>query len=68
MKVGDMVFGLLDEQRGLEVPGIILDTRRPARRHEDISSPYREIKVLWSSKSNPIGWWREDQLRVISAS
>jgi|TARA_Y100000996_G_scaffold391841_1_gene354138 hypothetical protein len=64
MKIGDMVFALLDEQRGLEVPGIILEVKKSNRYHE--GDMQNDIKVLWSSSSTPIGWWREDQLRVIS--
>ena len=64
MQVGDMVFALLDEKNGFKVPGLVLATKRSARRHED--DIQLEVKVWWASESNPIGWWREDQLRVIS--
>jgi hypothetical protein len=26
------------------------------------------VKIMWSSPHSPTGWWREDQLRLISES
>ena len=54
MKRGDLVFALYDEQRGFRCIGLVLETRR------------KEVKIMWSSEHSPIGWWREDQLRLVS--
>jgi len=59
MKVGDMVVAIYDEQRDITCLGLILAVKTEAYTYDD-------VKVLWSSPSNPIGWWRDDQLRVIS--
>ena len=59
MKVGDMVVALYDEQRGLTAIGLVLSV-------EPAGFTYSDVKVLWATPSNPIGWWRDDQLRVIS--
>jgi len=56
MKIGDLVFALYDEQRGIQCIGLVLEVRSAS------------AKIIWSSESSPIGWWREDQLRVISES
>jgi hypothetical protein len=56
MKIGDLVFANYDEQRGIQCIGLVLEVER------------REVKVMWSSKHSPIGWWREDQLRLVSES
>ena len=54
MKIGDLVFALYDEQRGIQCVGLVLEVER------------REVKVMWSSKHSPAGWWKDHQLRVIS--
>jgi len=61
MKTGDLVVAIYDEQRGLTCVGMVLQSR-PMQ-----GSTSAEVNVLWSSKSNPVGWWRSDQLRVISS-
>ena len=55
MKVGDLVIALEDERREIQCIGIILEVK------EDI----REAKVLWSSESNPTGWWFWRALKTI---
>jgi len=54
MKIGDLVFANYDEQRGIQCVGLVLEVER------------REVKVMWSSKHSPTGWWKDHQLRVIS--
>ena len=56
MKIGDLVFANYDEQRGIQCVGLVLEVER------------REVKVMWSSRHSPIGWWKDHQLRVISES
>lgn len=65
-KVGDLVFALFDEQRGIPCPGLVLEVKKTQRYHE--GDMQNDVKVLWSSESTPIGWWRDDQLRVISTT
>jgi hypothetical protein len=62
MKVGDMVVAIYDEERDITCLGLILTIDAAGK------YPHDDVKVLWSSKSNPIGWWRDDQLRVISSA
>jgi|TARA_Y100000817_G_C16639066_1_gene447527 hypothetical protein len=54
VKSGDLVVSVYDEQRGLKCIGIVLEIKKD------------QARVMWSSESSPIGWWREQQLRVIS--
>ena len=68
MKRGDLVFALYDEQRGMECIGLVLETRRAEVRKYSKTNMQIDIKVMWSSPSSPIGWWREDQLRIVSES
>ncbi len=56
MKVGDLVFANYDEERGLMCVGLVLEVKR------------KRAKIMWSSERSPTGWWRHDQLRVISES
>ena len=56
MKIGDLVVALLDEQRGIQFVGLVLEERR------------RGVKIMWSSEHSPIGWWEKHQVRVISES
>lgn len=51
--IGDLVVALLDEQRGTKCIGLVLDCRGV------------ECRIKWGSRSDPIGWWRRDQLRVV---
>jgi hypothetical protein len=53
MKAGDLVYAVYDLQRRLGCVGIVLEAKMG------------EAKVMWSSPSNPIGWWQEHQLEVI---
>lgn len=66
MKVGDTVLALLDESRGFTVPGIVIEIKQSKRYHE--GDMQNDIKVIWASATTPVGWWREDQLRVISVA
>ncbi len=54
MMRGDLVFANYDEQRGIQCVGLVLEVEK------------REVKVMWSSRHSPIGWWKDHQLRVIS--
>ena len=56
MKIGDLVTANYDEQRGIQCVGLVLEVEK------------REVKVMWSSRHSPIGWWKDHQLRVISES
>ena len=60
MKVGDLVVHLYDEERGITAIGVILETLQIA------TPPHIDVKVLWATQTNPIGWWRSTKLRVIS--
>tara|TARA_Y100000588_G_C13405527_1_gene565102 strand:+ start:315 stop:524 length:210 start_codon:yes stop_codon:yes gene_type:complete len=68
MKRGDLVFALYDEQRGMKCIGLVLETRRAEVRKYSKTDTQIDIKVMWSSPHSPIGWWREDQLRLASES
>ena len=68
MKRGDLVFALYDEQRGMKCIGLVLETRRAEVRKYSKTDMQIDIKVMWSSPHSPIGWWREDQLRLVSES
>jgi hypothetical protein len=54
MRRGDLVFANYDEIRGIKCVGLVLEVEK------------REVKVMWSSRHSPIGWWKDHQLRVIS--
>ena len=56
MKAGDLVFANYDAQRGIQCVGLVLKIGRG------------EVKVMWSSRHSPIGWWKDHQLRVVSES
>jgi hypothetical protein len=68
MKRGDLVFALYDEQRGIECIGLVLETRRAEVRKYSNTKIEKDVKIMWSSPHSPTGWWREDQLRLISES
>ena len=52
--VGDQVVALHDEARGLICYGTVLECTMT------------RCLVLWSSANLPIGWWKRDQLKVIT--
>jgi len=66
MKRGDLVVAHYDEQRGLRCIGLVLETRKAEVRKYSHTTRESDIKVMWSSPHSPIGWWREDQLRIVS--
>ena len=66
MKRGDLVVAHYDEQRGLRCIGLVLETKRAEVRKYSISKIEIDVRVMWSSPSSPTGWWREDQLRLLS--
>ena len=66
MKRGDLVFALYDEQRGMECIGLVLETRRAEVRKYSNTKIERDVKIMWSSPSSPIGWWPEHHIRVVS--
>ena len=66
MKRGDLVVAYYDEERGIECIGLVLETRRAEVRKYSKTDMQIDIKVMWSSTHSPIGWWREDQLRLVS--
>ena len=66
MKRGDLVVSHYDEQRGIECIGLVLETRKAEVRKYSKTTAEIDIKVMWSSPSSPIGWWCEDQLRLVS--
>ena len=68
MKRGDLVVAHYDEDRGIECIGLVLETRRAEVRKYSKTDMQIDIKVMWASTHSPIGWWREDQLRVVSES
>lgn len=68
MKRGDLVVAHYDEERGLKCIGLVLETRRAEVRKYSKTDMQIDIKVMWSSRHSPIGWWREDQLRIVSES
>ncbi len=68
MKRGDLVVAHYDEQRGIECIGLVLETRKAEVRKYSNTKREKDAKVMWSSPSPPIGWWREDQLRLVSES
>jgi len=66
MKRGDLVVAHYDEQRGIECIGLVLETRKAEVRKYSNTKIEKDLKIMWSSPSSPIGWWREDQLRIVS--
>jgi hypothetical protein len=66
MKIGDLVFANYDQERGITCIGLVLETRRAEVRKYSNSKIEVDVKVMWSSKHSPTGWWREDQLRLVS--
>ena len=68
MKRGDLVFALYDEQRGIECIGLVLEVRKAEVRKYSNTKIEKDVKIMWSSPHSPTGWWREDQLRVVSES
>ena len=66
MKRGDLVVAHYDEERGLKCIGLVLETRRAEVRKYSNTKIERDGKIMWSSPSSPTGWWREDQLRLVS--
>jgi len=68
VKRGDLVVAHYDEERGLKCIGLVLETRRAEVRKYSKTDMQIDIKVMWSSRHSPIGWWREDQLRIVSES
>ena len=68
MKRGDLVVALYDEQRGIECIGLVLEVRKAEVRKYSNTKREKDAKIMWSSPSSPTGWWREDQLRLISES
>ena len=56
-KVGDLVQAILDLKNGFDSTiGLVLECRGI------------DCYVLWTSESNPRGWWRRDQLRVFKSA
>jgi len=68
MKRGDLVVALYDEQRGIECIGLVLEVRKAEVRKYSNTTRQKDAKIMWSSPHSPIGWWREDQLRLVSES
>lgn len=66
MKRGDLVVAHYDEQRGIECIGLVLETRKAEVRKYSSTARQVDAKIMWSSPSSPTGWWREDQLRLVS--
>jgi hypothetical protein len=66
MKIGDLVFANYDEERGIKCIGLVLETRKAEVRKYSNTKIEKDLKIMWSSPHSPIGWWREDQLRVVS--
>ena len=54
--IGDLVVAVYDEQRDISCVGLVMETKGI------------ECKVLWSSESDPIGWWQRSKLKVVSPS
>jgi len=54
--IGDLVVALYDEERDISCVGLVTETKGI------------ECKILWSSDSNPIGWWPRISLKVVSPS
>ena len=54
--IGDLVVALYDEERDISCVGLVTETKGI------------ECKVLWSSDSDPIGWWPRRSLKVVSPS
>jgi len=52
-ETGDLVQHILDLKNGFACVGLVLECRGI------------DCKVLWNSPSEPMGWWRRDQLKVL---
>ena len=52
--VGDLVQAWSDIEAVFEVLGTVLECRGI------------ECKILWMSESQPVGWWKRIQLKVVS--
>ena len=68
MKRGDLVVAHYDEDRGIECIGLVLEVRKAEVRKYSNTTREIDAKIMWSSKSSPIGWWPEHHLRVVSES
>jgi len=68
VKRGDLVVAHYDEDRGIECIGLVLEVRRAEVRKYSNTKRQIDAKIMWSSKSSPIGWWPEGHLRVVSES
>ena len=66
MKRDDLVVSYYDEERGLECIGLVLEVRRAEVRKYSNTRRQLDARIMWSSKSSPIGWWPEGHLRVVS--
>lgn len=53
-EAGDLVVAKLDEERGITCYGTVLECRGI------------DCLVLWSSANLPMGYWKRNQLRVIT--
>ena len=53
LKEGDLVVAIEDVRRQIHCMGIIVECRS------------KDCRVIWGSQSNPIGWWRRDQLELV---
>ncbi len=63
MKVGDLVYAKQDLKNGFRCIGLILDQRPVTGVGAGCLEHWEEFKILWNSESNPIGWWRTNQLQ-----
>ncbi len=52
-ETGDLVQAKQDIKNGFEVTGLIIECHGV------------NCLVWWSTDSEPIGWWRRDQLKVV---
>ena len=66
MKRGDLVVAHYDEERGIGCIGLVLETRRAEVRKYSNTTIEKDVKIIWSSRSSPIGWWPEHHLRLVS--
>ena len=54
--IGDLVVAIYDVERDISCVGLVAETKGI------------ECKILWSSDSNPVGWWPRISLKVVSPS
>ncbi len=52
---GDLVIAIEDQQRGIDCVGIVVECKGI------------NCKVMWGSKSSPIGWWKRTKIKVLSS-